>query len=178
MRPTHRTLILFTALALSAPGSQGQSLGDVARQQRQKQQAQAKEKAAAEKKVITNEDLPQHSEPEADPADAATESKPADSSPQPPSSDTKAAGEQWKSRILAQKNGITSLKSQIEKLDASIHFVQANLYTNGVEYNQYQQRKQQQLKQMQAQLLEEQQKLEEMQEAARKAGFGNAIYDP
>jgi hypothetical protein len=53
MRPTHRTLILFTALALSAPGSHGQSLGDVARQQRQKQQAQAREKAAAPKKVIT-----------------------------------------------------------------------------------------------------------------------------
>jgi hypothetical protein len=77
-----------------------------------------------------------------------------------------------------KRTGIASLKSQIDKLDASIHFVQANLYTNGVEYNQYQPRKQQQLKQMQAQLAEEQQKLEEMQEAARKAGFGNAVYDP
>jgi hypothetical protein len=49
---------------------------------------------------------------------------------------------------------------------------------NGVQYNQYQVKKQQQVATMQTQLAEQRQKLTEMQDAAKKAGMGSAVYDP
>src|SRR5207245_4647824 len=83
--------------------------------------------------------------------------------------------EQWKAQIQAQQDAIASLQSQIDKLNASIHFVEANRYYNGVQYNQHQLKKQEQVQQMQKQLEEQKKKLEDMQEGARKAGFGNAV---
>jgi len=156
-------LALWVASALFAGCCAAQSLGDVAREQRTQQQ-QKKEQP----KVITNDDIDQQPE---------SISVPSKKEEAPPHSASKSA-EQWKSQILAQKQTIANLKAQIQRLANSIHYVQANLYRNGVQYNHKQDQKQDRVEQMQAQLDEQQQKLAEMQEAARKDGYGNGVYDP
>jgi predicted RNase H-like nuclease (RuvC/YqgF family) len=168
-------LLLCGIFFAGVNASYGQSLGDVARQQRQKQQSRDAKTPA--KKVITNEDIPEHPESPSDSSASATNSddKPAHSSR--PAVDAHSA-EEWKAAIQAQKQNIANLQSQIDKLNSSIHFVQSNLYYNGAEYNQHQQKKQEQVQQMQKQLEEAKKKLEDMQESARKAGFGSAFYEP
>ena len=84
----------------------------------------------------------------------------------------------WTTRILAQKNAISSLKSDIDQLSASIQYTPPNCVSGCVEWNQAQQQKQQQVDTMKAQLEEQQKQLEEMQEAARKQGYGSSVYDP
>ncbi len=66
----------------------------------------------------------------------------------------------------------------MEKLNDSVHFVEANRYYNGVQYNQYQLKKQQEAQRLQKQLDTEKKALGDAQESARKAGFGSAVYDP
>ena len=158
------------ALAL-ASATFGQSLGDVARQTRQKEKSNAK----PAKKVITNEDIPES--PDLNPAPPDTDGKKEAASPAASHSTTQSA-EQWKSTILAQKNRIAGLQAQIDKLNASIHFVEANAYVNGAQYNQYQVKKQHQVENLQTQLAEQKQKLSDMQDGAKKAGMGSAVYDP
>lgn len=169
--------VLIGGLVLAvAAASDDQSLGDLARQQRQKQQSKD---AHAPRKVITNEDLPDNpTSPEASSGASAGSDKREDPSSGPSSSDFMRAGEQWKAQIHAQKNSIASLQKQIDKLNSSIHFVEANRYRNGVQYNQLQMQKQEEAQRMQQQLDEARNQLEQMQEAARKAGFGNSVYDP
>ena len=87
-------------------------------------------------------------------------------------------GDQWKAAITQQKAAIADLKSHIDKLQDSIHFVEANAYRNGVEYNKVQAHKQQEVQRLQGQLADQQKNLENMQEKARKAGFGSAVWDP
>jgi hypothetical protein len=164
-----RVLAICVWLALCGAAF-GQSLGDVARQTRQKERAKGK----AAKKVITNEDLPET--PDLTPGQQETVGKMEPVSPSAPSGTQSA--EQWKSRILAQKNQIAGMQAQIDKLSGSIRFVEANAYVNGVQYNQHQVKKQQQVAQMQTQLAEQRQKLAKMQDAAKKAGMGSAVYDP
>jgi predicted RNase H-like nuclease (RuvC/YqgF family) len=88
------------------------------------------------------------------------------------------AGDQLKATILRQKTAVADLKSQIDKVQDSIHFVEANAYRNGVEYNKLQAQKQLEVQRLQSQLEEQKKNLEQMQETARKAGFGSAIWDP
>jgi len=56
--------------------------------------------------------------------------------------------------------------------------VEANAYRNGVEYNKLQAHKQQEVERLQGQLDEQKRDLEQMQEKARKAGYGSAVWDP
>jgi tRNA(Phe) wybutosine-synthesizing methylase Tyw3 len=97
-------------------------------------------------------------------------------SPKAPSGGQSA--EQRKRQILAQKSAIATQQAQIDKLNDSIYFVVANEYYNGVQYNQYQVKKQERVARMQQQLEEQKKNLAEMQEAARRAGMGIAVYDP
>jgi hypothetical protein len=89
-----------------------------------------------------------------------------------------SSADQFKSAILAQKNRIAAMQAQIDKVDKSIYFVEANAYVNGVQYNQHQVKKQQQVANLRTQLADEQHKLSGMQDAAKKAGLGSAVYDP
>jgi chromosome segregation ATPase len=181
------------------------SLGDVARQARaQKQQkdtpkdaatkdaaksastpdaptASASSKGAPQPKsshIITNEELPEHT------ASAAHSEKKADTdeadvpqdAPQP-AGDRASQAEQWKSQIQQQKSSISSLQSQIDDLSKSIQYAPPNCVENCQQWNEQQQRKQQQVDSMKSQLEELQHHLEEMQETARKQGFGSNIYD-
>jgi predicted RNase H-like nuclease (RuvC/YqgF family) len=166
-----RQIFAICVLLAVAGTAFGQSLGDVARQTRQKEKARGK----AAKKVVTNEDLPES--PDLSPGQQEAVGKYEAVPPSHGSSGGQSA-EQWKSSILAQKNTIVSLQAQIDKLNGSIRFAEANAYVNGVQYNQHQVRKQQQVSNLQTQLAEQKKRLEEMQDAAKKAGMGSAVYDP
>ena len=162
-----RKAIGLAALSLGMAGViYGQSLGDVAREQRQKQQAK---QTPAAPKVITNDDIPE--QPDSSPSNSPQVADSA--SPH----GTKSA-EQWKAEILAQKKSIAALQSQIDRLSSTVHFVEANRYWNGVQHNERQVQKQDQVARMQAQLDGQKKKLEDMQESARRDGYGNAVYDP
>ncbi len=145
--------------------SLGQSLGDVAREQRDKPKI-----TQTSKKVITNEDIPEHSDESDDPIHSE------DYVPLPTNDVHSAA--QWKAAILRQKSAIAELQKNVDQMKGSIHFIEANRYRNGAQYNQRQMQKQQDVEQMQKQLDALKRGLEEMQEGARHAGLGSAVYDP
>ena len=180
MRTNCRVFLCFVAAIslgwLTAYGQDEPSLGDLARQQRQqKQQAKAAPgKDAKAPKVITNEELPSHT---VVPPALATSGDETTSSTDSASA-TKMPAEQWKSQILSQKNQIASLQTQIDQLNESIRFAPPNCVENCVSWNERQKQKQQQVENMQAQLEEQKKRLDEMQESARKQGYGSSIYDP
>ena len=160
--------VAIVIAGLLVGSSFGQSLGDVAREQRDK--AKTVNSTSSSKKVITNEDIPEHSDESDDPIRSEDDGQPA----------TKGqhSAAQWKAAILQQKNAIAALQKNVDQLKGSIHFIEANAFRNGVQYNQRQMHKQQDVEQMQKQLDGMKKGLEQMQEGARRAGFGNAVYDP
>jgi hypothetical protein len=166
------SVFVGTACAQDSP-----SLGDLARQQRQ-QKAQSKPaptKDARTSKVITNEEIPEH----AGSPPAATSRGEGSRSPMPvPSKEAKQPAEHWRSQILAQKNQIASLQRQVDEINESIRFAPANCAENCVGWNKRQRQKQQRVERMQAQLQEEKRRLEDLQDAARKQGYGSSVYDP
>jgi hypothetical protein len=169
--------ILPIALLLSA-AVYGQSLGDVARENREKQKAKDAS-STAKPKVITNENLPKNPDADAGPRESAGKMQAA---PPKAASNGQPAGnqsaEEWKRQILAQKSAIAALQAQIDKVNDSIYFVVANDYYNGVQHNEHQVKKQEDVARMQQQLEEQKKNLAAMQEAARQAGMGNAVYEP
>jgi predicted double-glycine peptidase len=80
--------------------------------------------------------------------------------------------------IQGQKTAIASMQREIASLSESIHYAGGNCVANCVQWNERQQQKQQQLESMQAQLEQQQKRLEDLQEVARKKGFGSSVYDP
>jgi len=172
MRTYKIAFCLPVFLFLLACASYGQSLGDVAREQRQKQQAKDSKAAA---KVVTNDEIPES--PDASSSSADDTGAPASSTPGASSTGKKTA-EQWKAEITVRKARIAGLQNHMDKLNDSVHFVEANRYYNGVQYNQYQLKKQQEAQRLQKQLETEKKALEDAQESARKAGFGSGVYDP
>ncbi|MBI3478309.1 MAG: hypothetical protein HY010_21470 [Acidobacteria bacterium] len=167
-----RTLAIGILFAVSS-AALGQSLGDAARQNRQKEKTSAK----APKKVITNDEIPESPTPTSN-SSAHESSGKADTNSSSPSPSTSRSAREWRSIIIAQMDRIDDLQAQINKLSESIHFVTANAYVNGAEYNQYQVKKQQEVKNLQKQLEEQHKKLAELQEAARKDGMGAGVYEP
>lgn len=169
------------------------SLGEIARQaklKKQQREAQLKAKEAATHDaqaseatpalpvktahLVTNDDAPERAT--VTPVLAHPASVPADS--QADTGDHQAKAENWKSQIVNQKNAIAALRQDIKSLGDSIHFAGANCVANCAEWNERQQQKQQEVDTMKAQLEEQQKALEEMQESARKEGFGSTVYDP
>jgi hypothetical protein len=172
MRSCVKSYILMSVLALAAAVTcRAQSLPEIARQQRQKQETPPEKTT---KKVITNDDIPSSSDDAADSEDEGTQKRPDAAVHSKPG---KSAA-QWKKQILAQENVVASLQHEVGRLSASVHFVEVNRYSNGVQYNQYQARKQEEVVRLQKQLDSEKKKLSDMQESARRAGFGNAVYEP
>jgi hypothetical protein len=178
-------LICFAGLTLFALLAKGQddqqSLGDVARKTReQKQQnkdAQSKTKSTAKApRVITDEEVA-HSTTDS----AATTSGQNDSSTATSPADVPAGKlppDQWKSRILAQKNAVSTLHSNIDKVNESIQFAPGNCVSGCVQWNEHQKQKQAEVERMQAELKEQQKRLEDMQDAARQQGYGSSVTDP
>jgi predicted RNase H-like nuclease (RuvC/YqgF family) len=167
------------AFFLSAPANaqDSQSLGEVARQQRlhKGQPTSAPVKDAAESKVITNEEIPEHTEDK--PGPPLMNSKNLGlGSPAPKGS--KQTAENWKSRIQEQKGQIVSLQRRMDEINSSIRFSSFDCGANCERRNQRQRSKQQQVEQMQGQLQEQKRTLETMQNTARKQGYGSSVYDP
>lgn len=166
---------LFT---VTCPAQDSPSLADLARQQRQQkdQSKTAPGKDAKSPKVITNEEIPEHAErasvPAASGGDESHTSLPASSN------GAKQPAEHWKSQILAQKDQIASLQRQVDEISESIRFAPANCVANCVGWNERQREKQQRVERMQAQLEEQKRRLDDMQESARKQGYGSSVYDP
>jgi hypothetical protein len=171
MRQSFKFVAVAGVVLFVIASTYGQSLGDVAREKRQKQ---AKD-AHTERKVLTNEDLPARTEPESSTSVSTDEH---DTAPTAPASNDIHAAEQWKAKIETQRNSIASLQSQIDKLNSSIHFAGPNCVANCVQYNEGQIRKQDEVERMQKQLDQQKKQLEDMQESARKAGLGSSVYEP
>ena len=183
----HANIILEISALLFLTGGAGysQSLGDAARENREKKAA---ETSTTPPKVITNADLPKNPNGSTgateennmpatpSPADAAASRKAAEQR-----ADDQRAAHHWKKQILAQKNTMANQQARIDKLRASLHFFDRNYYYDyygRVEDNRRQAQRMERLKQMEQQLDQQKQKLEEMQEAARHAGMHTAVYDP
>lgn len=189
-----RTREVFFLLAAGAVGcaslaygQDSQSLGDAARQLRlQKAQKQAKAKdapansndaqpAKAPKKVVTNDDIPQHV------GSTLTSTRnprtPGPTYPPPSYAPRKAPAEVWKSLIQRQKDAIASWQREIDQLSESIRY-RENCVADCAQRNESQREKEQQLESMQAQLEQQQKRLEDLQDAARKQGLGSSVYDP
>jgi hypothetical protein len=161
-------------------------LGDVARENREKKSADV---PAQPPKVITNRTLPK--DPDAITVPSTSEHQAQTASSQPFSESGKQSArqraaeehiaQQWKQKIQMQENTIASLRLRIDRLKASIHFVDGNTYYDpyaAVAQNRYQARQLERLAQMQQQLDQQRKRLEDMQEAARHAGMHTPVYDP
>jgi hypothetical protein len=201
---TRRTFVLLAANAFVcsflAYGQDSQSLGDVARQarvQKQQKDAQAKDTPAKDvqrkdaqassavskdaqppkpPRVITNDEIPSH-------VGSTMTSAPGSQTPntrysQPTYGTQEIPAEQWQSQIQNQKNAIASLQREIASLSESIHYAGGNCVANCVQWNERQKEKEDQVESMKAQLEQQQKRLEDLQDAARKQGFGSSVYDP
>jgi hypothetical protein len=191
---TRRLLLPAAAaflLASFALGQDSQSLGDLARQTRQRTQqidAQAAAQSAAQpadagaqtqaphvitNHVITNDELPDHAEL----AVASLSGAHTPTAARETSSYTNStSAEQWRSQIQAQKRSVASLERQINS--ANDENVPRNCRRGCGQWNARQQERQNQAQGLRAQLQEEQKRLDEMEDSARKQGFGSAVYDP
>jgi predicted RNase H-like nuclease (RuvC/YqgF family) len=171
-------LILVFPFRYPGQSSDTPSLGDVARKQRDKQHDTKKPPVKATK-VVTEEDIPAHPEGSASGEELPPRDGPrSEKSATPSANDVWKTGDQMKSSIAQQKAAVADLKSRIDKLNASIRFVSASAYANGVEYNKMQARRQQEAQRLQGELDEQKKSLEQMQETARRAGYGSAVWDP
>ena len=176
------------------PAAPTPSLGDVARQlklKKQQKEAQLKAKETANQetlasdgtpappaktaRLITNDDAPEHASVTPVSTHPASPDK---ADPQADNGAHQAKAEQWKSQIVAQKNAIAALEQDIKSIGDSIHYAGANCVANCAQWNEKQQQKQQEVDSMKAQLEEARKQLEDMQESARKEGFGSSVYDP
>jgi len=125
--------------------------------------------------VVTNDEIPMHI---GSTVTSSSGINPANTSDEQPSSDNSSAADQWKSQIQDQKTSIAQLQSNIASLNDSIQYAGANCVSNCVQWNEEQKRKQDQVETMKAELEQQQKRLEDLQEAARKQGFGSSVYDP
>jgi TolA-binding protein len=173
MRQAQKVALIGAILFITASGH-GQSLGDVARKQRQKQAKDAKD-GRATRKVLTNEDLPAATELASTTSISTGQHNTAPASPA--SNDTRA-GERWKAMIETQKNSIASLQSQIDQVNSSIHFASGTCVANCAQWNEQQIKKQDDVQRLQQRLEQQKKQLENMQESARKAGLGSSVYEP
>jgi len=179
---------------LQQPAPPPPSLGEIARQlklKKQQKEAQLQQaKAAANPnppaadstaspapaetaQLITKDESPERAS--VTPVSTHSTSEPAEPKAV---SDHQADAEKWKSQILQQKTAIAALQEDIKTTSDSIHYAGANCVANCAPWNEKQQQKQQEVDTMKAQLEDAKKQLEEMQEAARKEGFGSTVYDP
>jgi predicted RNase H-like nuclease (RuvC/YqgF family) len=177
------------AIVLAGSSAYAQSLGDVARANREKQNAEDAN-AASKPRVITNQDLDSDAD-QADEEESPTTGKTAArASPAQRAADQRSAhrsseqrlaqqraAEQWKRQIVAQKNKVSNLQARIERIRMSIRLANGGVQA-AEPFNRYQAGQLQQMALLQEQLGAQRAKLEQMQEAARHAGMHTVVYDP
>jgi len=164
-------------VCVTATAQDSQSLGEVVRQQRlqKEQKAGALGNGAIESKVITNEEIPEHTEDNAGPVSKNGKREVVRS---PAFKGAKQTAQYWKSRIQEQEGQIATLQRRMDEINGSIRFSSVDCGANCVVRNERQRSKQQQVERMQGQLEEQKRSLEQMQDAARKQGYGSSVYDP
>jgi hypothetical protein len=171
---------ITTLLLLASVTAYGQSLGDVARENREKK---AEAAATAPPKVITDGDLAKDAQ---GPEQAGASSK-----TQTASSGKTGAGrtmtttpvdprvaEQWRRQILAQKRTVATLEKRLARFRASLSYGDATAISRGEILTRNQALEQERVAHVQEQLEEQRAKLLEMQEEARRAGMHTRVYDP
>ena len=173
------TILFFTSVFFMSVAAFSQSLGDVARANREKQnQANASAPQAA---VITTDDLDAGSSV---PTAAAKPSKAASGKSSNTASAARTSGEEidpklaaeWKRKIVAQKSKVQTLQAQIDQLNAQIHPPGGAAFDGPPSRDQA--HRMQRVAEIQVQLDEQKRMLAEMQEEARRAGMHTAVYDP
>ena len=162
--------LALTVLSAAAVAQDQPSLGDVARKQRENEK-----KSHSPKKVITNDEIPSHPPSAEENSSAGSEESSAENTPALQRQDS---AEHLKATILGIKHVIADNQKHLDEFKASIHFVEANRYSNGVRYNEEQLRRQKEADRAEKQLEEQKKKLADLQEQARRQGFGSAVYDP
>ena len=125
--------------------------------------------------VITDDELPQH--PVAGVKTPASPTGKGEFAPDP-AFGGKMSPDAIRSQIQDQKSAISALQAQITELNDSIHFAGANCVANCVQWNESQQQKQRQVEDMRSELENAKQALDQMQDYARKMGFGSSVSDP
>jgi len=125
--------------------------------------------------VITDDELPQH--PVAGVKTPASPTGKGEFAPDP-AFGGKMSPDAIRSQIQDQKSAISALQAQITELNDSIHFAGANCVANCVQWNESQQQKQRQVEDMRSELENAKQALDQMQDYARKMGFGTSVSDP
>ena len=177
----HRMFLKLFAIALlltvAAHGQQ--PLGDVARQYRD--QKEAGQAGTVPAKVITNQDLGE--DPDGSPAKPAAQ-KPA--RPASRSADDRTAqqaqaeereAQRWRGPILEHKRKIALLQSQIDQANADIRSTYGSAAIDGP-FTRPLVLAQQRVAQKQLQLDDLKRRLEDLQDAARRAGVASQVYDP
>lgn len=175
-----RVFLKISAIALlMSSAAYGQSLGDIARANREKQNAE--NASAAQPRVITNANLPKDPDANQEPAEAQSGTNASSTAADHRSAQQRLAeqraADQWKRQILAQKNKMATLQARIDQLNESIRSAGGSVQYEGP-YNRHQARQLQRVAQIQLQLDEQKMKLDQMQEAARHAGMHTVVYDP
>jgi predicted RNase H-like nuclease (RuvC/YqgF family) len=177
-------LRIFAIALLINSAAYGQSLGDIARENREKQTA--RNASAAQPKVITNANLPKDPDANQEPAEPQSGTNVTAEAADRHSADQRSAqqrlaeqraADQWKRQILTQENKMANLQARIDQLNASIRSAGGSVQYEGPS-NRYQARQLRRVAQIQMQLDEQKMKLDQMQEAARHAGMHTAVYDP
>ena len=176
-RSSLRILAFVVGMNLAAFGQQ--SLGDIARQYRDKQQAD--EAAGNGPKMYTNQDIPpagQVGTPE--PVSESRSYRPSRAydthNVDLQSSQQRAAGD-WHRNIVMQENRVAGLQMRIDQLNRMIHSPYGTAQYDGPQ-TRNQARAQERLDQMQQVLDQQKMKLEEMQDAARRSGMHTNVYEP
>jgi len=176
--------VVAVLLTGSAFAQSDQSLGDLARANREKLQAQQASGTAPH--VITNQDLPADSRgiPEPDPSQPMSEVSGVQRSFDDGSSGQRfhqqrtggQAGGELRGRIQEQQNRIANLQARIDEMNASIRPGGSAQFEGPS--NRSQARQMQRVAMMQERLDYEKQRLSMMQEAARRGGMHTRTYDP
>ena len=175
-----RVFLKISAIALlMSSAAYGQSLGDIARANREKQNAE--NTSAAQPRVITNANLPKDPDANQEPAEAQSGTNASSTAADHRSAQQRLAeqraADQWKRQILAQENKMATLQARIDQLNGSIRSAGGSVQYEGPS-TRYQARQLQRVAQIQLQLDEQKMKLDQMQEAARHAGMHTLVYDP
>jgi hypothetical protein len=177
-------LVIAGILLSGAALGQSQSLGDVARANREKQQEE--QASGAQPRVITNKDLPANPPGTPDSNAQAANAAAANQHPRPDrwAEQRQAArdqamqrtGDVWRARIEAQQERIANLQARIDQLNSSNHAPGGNTQYQGP--YQYQARQLQFAAMLQQQLEQQKRRLDAMQDAARRAGTSPNSFDP
>jgi len=188
MQPLFAKLV-GTALLLTA-AAYGQSLGDVARENREKKAAE--ESSTTPARVITNKDLPVDSAADQDAAEANSTTddqanaptadqrraqlRAAHRSAQQRAAEERAAN-QWKLQIAAQQNRVAALQEHIDQIRAEMRAEYGTVQYEPP-YSRPQAWQLRQISQLESRLGAERARLAELQESARRAGMHTPVYDP